>query len=139
MDWKKFKEIEKDYPENVIGKLITGFSNATDGLLDIYIEELDEFLTGKLGAFQFRMILTSNSLSKYKFEILKFGYNVELYPVKIKTESSIYQAITGLPSILADPIRVENEEDLENVIREIFESKRFEEIVSGLMKISKKY
>jgi hypothetical protein len=139
MEWKKFTETEKKYPEEIISKLIKGFDNATNGLLDIVIQENKEYLKSGFGDFQFRLILTSSNLSKYKFEIMKCGYNVELYPAKIALEDSIYEEVMGWANPFSDPIKVENEKELEDMIKKIFNTKRFEEIVSGLMKISKKF
>jgi hypothetical protein len=139
MEWKKFKETEKKYPEEVISKLIKGFDNATNGLLDLVIQEQKEYLKSGFGDFQFRLILISNNLSKYKLEIMKCGYNVELYPTKIDLEDSIYEEIMGWSNPFSDPIKIESEKELEDIIKKIFDTKRFEEIVSGLMKISQKF
>ena len=139
MEWKKFKETERAYPEEVISKLLKGFDNATGGLLDLQIQEHTEYLKSGLGAFQFRVLLTSYNMSKYRFEIMRCGYDIEMYPVKISLEDSIYEEIMGWPKTFDDTIKAENEEELEETVRKTFDTKRFEEIVSGLMKISKKF
>lgn len=139
MEWKKFKEIDREYPEEVISKLIKGFDNATEGLLDLHVQEHKEYLKSGLGSFQFRLILVSNNLSKYKFEIMRCGYDIELYPVKISLEDSIYEELMGWPNTFADPIKVASEKELEDTVKKAFDTKRFEEIVSGLMKISHKF
>lgn len=139
MEWKNFKESDKEYPEQIILKIIKGFENATKGLLTIQIVEQSELINQSFGIFQYRVLLTSTSLSSYRFEIFKIGYNIEIFPVNVRIEDSINLELTGLPQVLSDTLKPENEEKLEEVIIKIFATKRFEEIVAGLMKISKKY
>lgn len=139
MEWNKFTESKKEYPEELILKSIDGFSKATNNLLDIQVGRINEKLGDLYVDFEFKLLLTSNTLKSYKFEILRFGYDVELYPVKLLLEESIFEEVYQKKMGYKQTLGAPDEEALNSVLKEIFSTNRFKEVVSGLMKISRKY
>ena len=139
MEWNKFKESEKEYPEELVSKSIDGFSKATSHLCEIQISPVADFAGDLYVDFEYRVLLLSNTIKSYKFEVFRFGYNVDLFPVSTILDENIFEEITSRKMKHKQKLSQENEEQFQNLIKAIFESKRFQEVVSGLMKISKKY
>jgi hypothetical protein len=138
MKWNEFKESEKGYPEDIVAKTIEGFSKATSHLCEIQIAEPVGF--GDLYVdFEFRVLLVSNTIKSYKFEILKFGYNVELFPVYSILEENIFEELAGKKMRHKQKTVQSNEKEFEEFLNNVFGTKRFKDVVSGLMKISKKH
>lgn len=134
MEWTQFKPLDNKTAEEVIDKMITGFSEATGNLVDMQIVQKTgpELLASKLIAqFKYDLVLFSSLVRGYKFSFFEFGYDVTLYPCYIKMDDEIALQINKNNTIL-----VHNETEVENIVKEIFASKRFLEVVSGLMKIA---
>lgn len=135
MDWKKFNIDTIKTPSETIEDFLEGFPNATNGLLKLtLIEKSDiERLRKKyLANFQYDLILHSQFMRNYKFEVFELLYDVTLYPCYIVLEKGISKEL----SLSSNEILLNNEEDFKGALEGIFSSKRFEEIVSGLMRIS---
>lgn len=139
MEWKTFKKSEKQFPEQLINNKIKGFTNATKGLLVMKIVP-ERILTSAILEvdFEFKLVLLSNRLSNYKFEILNFGYNIDLYPVEAIVEESIFLEIFDKSRGYSTRVSLVREDAVIELIDKIFHSDRFVEIVEGLMKISEK-
>lgn len=142
MEWKQFTESPNEYPEVIVEKIIEGFSKATNGLVDIVISEKRPIakLNSKLDdRFQFECVLYSKKLSDYSFPIFEMGYDVEIFPVDLIMEYSIYYELAQKSIIGHDQIqKILTEDKLVRTLELIFQSTRFVEIVSGVMKIAKK-
>lgn len=139
MEWNKFTASEKEYPEELVLKSIEGFSKATSNLLEIQIIPVDEMLGNLRVDFEFKVILMSNSVKNYRFEIFHFGYNVELFPVHLLIEESIFEQIVKRKMKRRETLPAKTEKNLNGILDVIFNSNRFKEVVAGLMKISNKY
>ena len=139
MEWNKFKESEREYPEVIVEKTIEGFSKATSHLCEIQINPVSDFAGDLYVDFEFRVLLLSNTIKSYKFEIFRFGYNVDIFPVYSILDENIFEELTNRKMKLKQKTTQSNEEEFQNVLKEIFNSNRFKEVVSGLMKISKKH
>ncbi len=143
MEWKNFEESKTDLPDVLIEKMIEGFSNATSGLAQLSIIPVSELQklssTNKLNnRFQFKVLLTSANVPDYSFKVFEFGYNVSLYPVSAIITSSILEELNRQGTIINKISVFENEDNFKKSIELVFGSKRFTEIISGLMKIAKK-
>ena len=142
MKWTEFNESTKEYPEVVVENAISGFSNATKKLAELGISKKSEMglITSRLTSkFQFDLDLFSDQLEDYSFTVLEFGYDIELFPVRIKIEPTILAEINkngelSLPKIFS----IDTEENFKKILDSIFSTERFKEIVAGLMKIAKK-
>jgi|GEM_PF-2002155 len=139
MEWKNFKESDKQFPEEIVEQIIDGFSNATQDLAELVIKKKGEYqLSDRLNSqFQFDVNLTSGYLSNYVFRVFSFGYNIELYPVNVLVDPSIISEL-NTTKYYPNPQEIVSDEDFKNIVELIFASERFNEIVSGLMKVSKK-
>lgn len=142
MEWKQFTESTKQFPEVIVEGAFEGFSNATNNLVHISIAEkhfrarVNSNLNNR---FQFECVLFSKSLSDYSFVVFELGYDVEIFPVNVIIEQSIYSELANKSLISYDRIEKVNSEDkLLRIVELIFKSDRFTEIVSGIMKIAKK-
>lgn len=137
MEWNNFKESNREYPEEIISKAVEGFSKATSNLLDIHIKQVD-FINEIHMDFEFTVLLVSNTIKSYRFEIFRFGYNVDIFPVQSILEESIFEELTTKKMKYKEKIIHKDEANFKEIIELIFKSNRFNEIVSGLMKISRK-
>lgn len=145
MSWKKFEELDREYPETIVQKKIIGFENATDGLADLAIVRLSDIklLSSEVsGDFKFDLILYSNVIKQYKFKILSFGYGITLAPIYYRVEDSISDEISDgdrdLYNFLSSEKKVDTVEDFAVILEKIFQSKAFDLVVRGLIKIAKK-
>lgn len=143
MEWKKFKELDREYPEAIIEKKIKGFDNATEGLASLAVVKLTDtraMNSGVQGDFRFELVLYSNILKQYKFRILTFGYGITLSPIYIKLEDSVNEELYGDDpmNIFVTTRSVENTKELDEIVSKIFETKYFNLVVRGLMKVAKK-
>lgn len=141
MEWKKFTESQMEFPEVIIEKMILGFTKATGGLVELNILELNEFhrsISKIDGNFQFNLFLSSAFVNEYKLKILTLGYDVELTPINLLVEDTIYEEIFMRSRPYNGYEVFENDETFVQIIQNIFQSKRFNELVSGLMKVAKK-
>ncbi len=137
MEWNNFKESNREYPQEIISKAVEGFSKATSNLLDIHIKQVD-FINEIHMDFEFTVLLVSNTIKSYRFEIFRFGYNVDIFPVQSILEESIFEELTTKKMKYKEKIKHKDEANFKEIIELIFKSNRFNEIVSGLMKISRK-
>lgn len=139
MNWKQFKELDKEYPEVIVEKKITGFDAATGGLASLGIIKLDgvQALSSPVsGDFKFALHLYSPNLKGYKFSVLNFGYDIRLSPIDVRIEDSIDEEIRD--SFSRENVTIATNEDFQKLLDAIFSSKAFESVVGGLLKVAKK-
>lgn len=136
MKWKQFNTDTIKTPFEVVEEFTEGFEKATNGLVQLTIFEKSEVerLRKKYNAnFQYDLILHSQFMRNYKFDVFELLFDVTLYPCAIVLEKGLANEL-GVTS--TDTIILDNVEILKGILESIFNSKRFEDIVSGLMKIS---
>jgi len=142
MEWEKFKESPKEYPENIVEDSISGFPKSTDGLAQLAIRPKNDLskLASKLTSkFQFDLDLYSKYLNDYIFTVLEMGYDIEIFPVKILVEPTILAEINKTRELkYYTHITAKKEEDLQKALELVFKTARFAEIVAGLMKVARK-
>lgn len=141
MSWKKFEESNAELPEKVIEKMIEGFSDATNDLVQLgstVKSDLSRFTTSQLDTkFQFDVVLLSNKLPDYSFKLFEFGYDVTLYPVSIYIYPSIASELVKQDTGIGPKAKCIDKDELEKIVHVIFETKIFNDTVSGLMKIAR--
>lgn len=142
MKWTEFKESTKEYPEVIVETAISGFSNATKQLAELGISKKSEMgvITSRLDTkFQFELDLFSKHLEDYSFTVFEFGYDIELFPVRLKIEATILAELNEKASMTFPKMfSIETEENFKIVLDLIFSTERFKDIVAGLMKIARK-
>lgn len=141
MKWANFEETDKEYPEKLVEKSIEGFSKATKGLAELKISELNDInrIMSKVeGDFIFNVWLVSPYVKEYMFKVLTFGYDIQLNPINIRIEDSIYQEIVGNPVVLSKNIVCKDDLEFSSLLEKVFSSNKFVETVTGLMKIARK-
>jgi hypothetical protein len=141
MDWPKITPSEKEYPENIVNSNIAGFSQATEGLAALSVTELNmvaKISSNLNSAFQFAVNLTSPQLKRYTFEVFRFGYDIELFPVEIICDSEIKNEITKGENPKGTRFIAKDEEMLRRLMDMVFKSNRFLNVVRGLLKIAQK-
>lgn len=136
-----FEEPSVNFPEKIVLERIESFEKATDGLASMKMEQLDDIekIGSKLSCnFQYRVLLTSRHISGYSFEIMKFGYDVSIYPAFIIFEDEIGEELR-MPKNNRNirKIKFEDEESFTTLIDAIFKTQHFRKIVGGLMKIAR--
>ena len=96
-------------------------------------------ISSHLGStFQFEILLLSQYLQGYSFEVMRFGYDVSIYPVVIILESEIGEEL-GVRNLTYQDNKLPcpDEENLLNIIDEIVSTSKFKKTVGGLMKIAR--
>lgn len=136
-----FEEPKVQFPEALTKDYIKSFDTATEGYASLTLLKLDALkkMVSHLNGtnFQYQLLLTSDFASGYSFKVFRFGYDVTIYPVYIVFEDEIGEEL-GIPNSLGDrAISIENEADFSKIMEGAFKSKRFREVVGGLIKIAK--
>ncbi len=141
MEWKEFTESPKEYPEKIAEASIEGFGKATKGLVEMTITPADElgFISSYLdNDFQFNVHLRSQHVKSYRLKVLTLGYNVELAPIHLAIEESIFENVFQRKMWYKEKVIAKDVIELKTILTKIFESQRFIDIVTGVMKIAKK-
>ncbi|MCM0667817.1 hypothetical protein [Flavobacterium tyrosinilyticum] len=135
MDWKKFTIEKIKTPNEIIGETLEGFNEATNNLLNLSLFEKSEIelLRQKNGSsFQYDLVLHTKYMRSYKFVVFELFFDVTLYPCALKIEKGIAKNL----DLTQNYIISENESQLRTSLELIFNTEKFNEIVSGLMKLS---
>jgi hypothetical protein len=135
MEWKEFNIDKIKTPSEIIDKEIQGFTKATNSLLMLSLvakTNIERIKKRYEADFQYDLILHSQKLRKFRFDVFELIFDATLFPCHIIIEKGIQEEF-GLQSSF---ITIEYEEKLISIIERIFQSNRFEEIVNGLMRIS---
>lgn len=141
MEWKKFQQSPREYPEKIVLTTIAGFSKATEELVELIVVPMlaPDRIASHLGNdFLFNVYLRSALVGSYKMKVISFGYNVELAPIFVDIEDTIFESTFQRRKKPEETIKCSEGEDFKNLIEEVFRSPRFMEIVSGIMKIAAK-
>ena len=140
----EFEEPNETLPDLLIYEQIKDFEVATHGLATINIIELDDRsrlsgIKSLYKIFQFRIILTSQYMKGYSFDILDFGYDVDIYPVVADLESAICDELklTSNDLFRSHKVTSNNEDELIKLITAIFNTNKFKKTVGGLMKLAR--
>ncbi len=138
-----FEEPEVDFPNSVIQNSIQDFEKATQSLVSLVIAEMDDMMRMSPPrlptTFQYKILLTSQYIKGYSFEVMRFGYDVTIYPATFKIESDIAKEL----NIDLDPLHdcytvtCDNEQEIVEMIKKVFNSVKFKKTVGGLMKIAR--
>lgn len=137
-----FIEPENDFPQNIVINMALGFEKATNGLATLSVHELSDNdrlnLNGLDNVFQFKLVLKSQYLPGYSFDVMVFGYDISIYPVTVKFEREIHAELGfstisfGMPSGT-----YANEADFTDILNNAFSTSQFKSTVGGLMKIAR--
>jgi hypothetical protein len=136
MKWKNFSLENKRTPIEVVEETLNGFNNATNGLLDLTLFEksdVEKFRKKDPFSFQYDLILHSKYMKSYRFDVFELFFDSTLYPCGVMLEPGIGNE---LQANIFEPVIFNDEEDFKLSIEKVFMTKRFEDIVEGLMKIS---
>lgn len=136
MEWKKFSTETIKTPFEVIDEVIEGFEKATNGLVQLTIfekSEVERLRKKYITNFQYDLILHSQFMKSYKFDVFELLFDITLYPCVLVLEKGLAKEL-GITT--GDALILDTEEQLKAGLESIFTSKRFEETVSGLMRIS---
>ena len=138
-----FDEPTTTLPDKKIYEAISDFEQATHGLASLSIntrEDMERIFSSNTlrTTFQFRLVLASQYLKGYTFNIMDFGYNIDLYPVVLRVQPDIGRQI-GLSQTLIDAceVRVATESELDRIFAAIVTSDKFKATVGGVMKLAR--
>ncbi|MBK9161157.1 MAG: hypothetical protein IPM27_06290 [Nitrosomonadales bacterium] len=139
---EKFKEPEVEFPHKLLANLISSFEDVAENLASLRLVRLDGVskMTSHISCeFQFKLVLVSDELSGYSFEVFRFGYGVTLYPVEIIFEDDIGEELGVAKANFSDErsLELENQEVYMKTITAALTSNRFKETVGGLIKIAR--
>lgn len=143
MNWINFEESKKELPEQVVEKMIEGFSTATKDLANLFVMETTDkerlALAFKLNTrFQYKLVLGSKHLPDYSSKVIEFGYPIRLYPVIVMFPTGVFNELKEKGQVKEQTESFESEEALQQALKAVFESEYFKDVVSGLMKIARK-
>ena len=147
MIWEKFEETKNEYPEEIVKEAIKGFSDATDKRVEMVVNKLSftkaQFnFKSLVGEFYFELNLSSPYVNICEISIMKFCYDASMSSVVCIIHQEILDEIKS--KLFSDGIEEYNKNFIcspkifNNLLEIIFESKKFNSIVSGLIKISNK-
>ncbi|SFT15800.1 hypothetical protein [Sphingobacterium wenxiniae] len=142
MEWKKFNETSQELPDDILETFAKGFSEATDGLVQLNIKKLDsnDKLKNKIltNRFQFNVFLVSDFLDNFAYRLFIFGYDIGIYPVTVRMNVDIFTELEEQDVVNEQDHKYNNEESFKTIIESIFCTKTFENTVTGIMKIANK-
>lgn len=99
------------------------------------LQEFDPYTFGVMGkAFVFDFDLVGRNLGDYRFTLLWFAHDISLYPLNIKLDD---QVAKELMSDAKDTHSVDNQEELEAFLKEVFATKRVKTVIGSIMRLSK--
>ncbi|MDR4954009.1 hypothetical protein REB14_17655 [Chryseobacterium sp. ES2] len=136
MEWKNFSLETKKTPIEVVDETLQGFNKATGGLLNLSLFEksnVEKMRNQDPYSFQYDLILHSKFMKSYKFDVFELSFDATLYPCSLLLERGITEE---LKERFYEPMVLDTESKLRIILEKVFTTKRFEEIVEGLMKIS---
>lgn len=141
--WKKFEEPPVEFPEKIVSNLIHSFDDVAEGLAKLHLIRVDG--TSKMFSnlegceFQFKLVLISEQISGFSFEVFRFGYSVSIYPVDLIIENEIGEEL-GLHEDFGGNCMVTllNEEEFSIFIEAALKSYKFSSTVGGLIKIARR-
>lgn len=139
MEWKKFKALEMKAPNELVKELTEGFIEATNGLVEMKLlkkSDLDKISSRLKCQFEFDLVIFSKYIRGYSFSVLEFGFDIELYPVYMLIDSDIYNELNFELTFDKKITSVSDEKEFINSLNLVFESKRFHNIIGGLMKLA---
>ncbi|WP_156034061.1 hypothetical protein [Aeromonas jandaei] len=142
--FNNFQEMPVELPEVYISNLTSNFSNHTNNLtfLEIIHSRKDSYsISNTVGNFSFSMILRSQFLGHYSFRVLDFSYNISIYPVLFNIEGDIAAELGVRENSFTGEFIYEcqDENEIIKLLSRIFSSQKFNNSVSGLMRLSAHY
>lgn len=139
MEWKKISENGKEHPCKIIEREIQGFSIASKELVELRLFEYKGVLLKHSDLnrdFIFSLNLQSKYVKDYLLQVFTIGYNVDLERVKFIVEDSIYKEVSKMLLNPKPYVILKNNHELIDFVNNIFSSKRFSSIITGLIKIA---
>jgi hypothetical protein len=135
--WNKFEPSANQYPERIVEEKIEGFSQATNNLANLVIEAKSGLeawsMTNDLD-FLFVVTLNSPKIPYFGYEVFTFGYKPTLMPIFVKVESGIADELHMSHSYN----EIRSEKQFKELLSKIFDTKKFKEVVGGVMKVAQK-
>jgi len=133
-----FKVQDIKTPYEILNAQIKELERLTDDYVSGYISETESqvknMVTGLRASFSYSFFIHSKFVTAYQFRVFSFAYEIPFYPVFIYLDSGISDEL-GCDK----EINLGNEEQLIELLKNVFNTRKISDIISSLMTLSKSY
>lgn len=113
--------------ERLTDDYVSGDVSETENIIKIAFDELRK-------SFSYSFFINSRFVTSYQFRVFSFSYEIPFYPIFINLDSDISAELD-----CDIRINLENEEQLIDFLKRVFNSKKIYDIISSLMTLAKSY
>ncbi len=107
----------------------------------VFAEVVEDLLSpvALTGKFSYRFNIIGKFLDNYKFRVMTFSHDITLYPIKFILDEQLGEEL----GIEPDPItgghimQIEDPEEVEIFLKSVLSSKRIQDVVGSILKLSK--
>ncbi len=134
---ESFEENQKLSAKSLIEEQASLLPKLTNGM--VYAEVINMGM-GKefceiVRDFAYQFVIKGKFLDTYRFRVLSFAHDITLYPIIFDIDEGIIEEL----DLEADDIyglTVDSEKELENLIDRVLKSKRLNEIIGSIIRLS---
>jgi hypothetical protein len=150
MEWIiNIPETEKEIPSKIMQLIINGFLKMTGGQVELVLSDI-KYQYSKLPVglrqslmknsvlkshFQYEVCLRSKYIADYSFEVLSFGYEMDLDKVEIVLDKTILLELDN-GKVTDEKLCIDNGDSFIRFLHSIFNTKKFKNEASGAVKIA---
>lgn len=136
--WKtSYEEAKTDPPLKFIQEQCSLLPKLTGDMVYADIEEMDsstKIYDNMSNDFEYDFVLIGKFLGDFSYRIMSFSYDISMYPVRISVNDEIAKSLKYESKIS----KIASQEELEKFIGEVLKSGRVTEVISSIIKLSKK-
>jgi hypothetical protein len=113
-------------------------SKLTGDIVFAEVVEVPPQLARLDGEFCFRFNIVGKFVGNYRFRVLDFAHDITLYPIQFLLDSQLGEEL-GIQGDLYDKYttKVDTPEELETFLKAVLTSKRVQNVVGSILKLSK--
>jgi hypothetical protein len=105
----------------------------------VFAEVVDEhsiLLPGIEGEFRYRFNIVGKFIGDYRFRVLSFAHDIALYPVNFNLDGELGKEL-GMDIKSQYKKNIGSPEELEEFLGQILKSKRIQQVIGSIIKLSK--
>ena len=132
-----YEEAKADPPHKFIREQCNLLPKLTGDMVYASITEMDSttrIYDDMSNDFEYDFVLEGKFLGDFSYRIMSFSYDISMYPVRISVNDEIAKSL-GYESKVTE---IASQEELEKFLGEVLKSGRVTEIISSIIKLSKK-
>jgi len=132
-----YEEAKTDPPHKFIKEQCNLLPKLTGDMVYAYIKEMDSgtrIYDDMKNDFEYDFVLGGKFLDDFSYRIMSFSYDISMYPVRISVNDEIAKSLKYESNIA----EIASLEELKEFLGEVLKSGRVTEVISSIIKLSKK-